>query len=99
MRPGDPIALKLSGAPGNPQDWIALFPVEVDSRRYTDGHDLIGENLKGRTEGEFSFTAPQKEGNYEFRLFADWPEGGFEVIATSNVVRVSADAPAQRKME
>lgn len=55
--------------------------------------------MKGEKEGAFSFTAPEEEGDYQFRLFADWPEGGFEVIATSNVVRVSADAPAQTKME
>lgn len=83
VRPGDFITLKFSGAPGNAQDWIGLHPVDAPSERYGQWH-----YLEGKTEGELSFTAPEKEGDYEFRLFANWPEGGYEAIAISDLIRV-----------
>lgn len=83
VRPGDFITLKFSGAPGNTQDWIGLHPVDAPSARYGEWY-----YLEGKTEGELSFTAPEKEGDYEFRLFANWPEGGYEAIAISDLIRV-----------
>lgn len=83
VRPGDLITVKFSGVPGNPQDWIALYPAEAPGERYGEWYFL-----EGKTEGELSFTAPEKEGDYEFRLFADWPEGGYEAIAISDLIRV-----------
>ena len=94
VRPGDLITLKFNEAPGNAQDWVALYPAGAPGERYGEWY-----YLEGRTEGELSFTAPEKEGNYEFRLLANWPEGGYEAIATSKVVRVGVGASPERRIE
>jgi len=89
VKPGEKILLKFSGAPGNEYDLIAIYRVgEKDEKYYQEWHYLSGE-----TSGELTFTAPQKEGDYEFSLFASRPEGGYEAIATSNVIRVGGSAP------
>ena len=87
-KPGDEIILTFQGAPGSLQDWATLVPVEAANELYGEWYFLGGER-----EGKLWFRAPEKEGNYEFRLFADWPAGGYEVLATSNVVRVGGTAP------
>jgi len=73
----------FQGAPGNLDDWITLVPVEAAKELYGERY-----SLGGKREGQLSFTAPEKEGDYEFRLFADWPAGGYEVLARSNAITV-----------
>ena len=89
-KPGDEITLTFKGAPGNLQDWVTLVPVGAVKELYGEWYFL-----GGKREGQLSFRAPKKEGDYEFRLFADWPAGGYEVLATSNVVRVGGGAPVE----
>lgn len=83
VQPGEMITLKFAGAPGNTQDWVALYPIDSPSEDYRERYFL-----EGKTEGELSFTAPHDEGDYEFRLFANWPEGGYQVIAASEVISI-----------
>ncbi|NQS89044.1 tetratricopeptide repeat protein, partial [Patescibacteria group bacterium] len=83
VKPGERIFLRFSDTPGNNTDWISIYPVGGKSEKYGQWY-----YLKEKTSGELTFTAPEKEGDYEFRLFANWPEGGYEAITTSNVVRV-----------
>jgi len=83
VRPGEKIFVRFSGAPGNDSDWIAIYPVGEKSENYGEWY-----YLKGEKEGELIFTAPDEEGRYEFRMFANWPEGGYKPIATSNIITV-----------
>ncbi|MEA2000175.1 MAG: LamG-like jellyroll fold domain-containing protein [Euryarchaeota archaeon] len=64
--------------------WIGL-PCKVgdpNEEEYDRGYYLAGEK-----SGTLSFTAPDEQGDYEFRLFED---DGYTDIARSNVVRVQA---------
>jgi len=88
VKSGDQIRLTFQGAPGNLGDWITLVPVQSPAEFYGEWYFLGGNR-----RGELSFRAPEKEGDYEFRLFADWPAGGHDVLSTSNVVRVGRDVP------
>jgi len=90
VKPGDEITLTFQGAPGNLDDWITLVPVEAAKELYGERY-----SLGGKREGQLSFMVPEREGDYEFRLFADWPAGGYEVLARSNVVRVGGGAPVE----
>ena len=83
VKPGDEITLTFQGAPGNLQDWVTLVPVEAVKELYGEWYFL-----GGKREGQLSSRAPKKEGDYEFRLFADWPAGGYEVLARSNAITV-----------
>jgi len=83
VKPGETILLRFSGAPGNNTDWIAIYPVGEKSENYGEWY-----YLEGKTSGELNFTAPQKEGDYEFHLFANWPEGEYNAITISNAIRI-----------
>lgn len=90
VKPGEKITLRFSGTPGNNTDWISIYPVGEKSENYGEWY-----YLEGKTRGELTFTAPQQEGEYEFRLFASWPEGDYKAIAVSNpvIVRKSTQEP------
>ena len=88
VKPGDRINVTFRGAPGNLHDWITLVPVEVANELYGERY-----SLEGKRQGQLSFMVPEREGEYEFRLFADWPAGGYDVLSTSNVVRVGRGVP------
>ncbi|MFH1090664.1 MAG: hypothetical protein V1742_03740, partial [Pseudomonadota bacterium] len=63
-----------SGTPGNAQDWITVVPAGTPLNQWG-----AWTYLKGQTSGVFQVggLAP---GNYELRLYYDWPKGGFNVI-------------------
>ena len=84
--PGENILLKYSGAPGNRGDWTALYPIGETSKNYDTRYY---EFLYGNKSGELSFIAPNVDGLYQFRLFADWPNGGYDALAISNSINVS----------
>ena len=90
VKPGERILVRFSSAPGNNSDWIAMYSVGEESGKYGEWY-----YLKGKTNGELTFTAPTKEGNYEFRFFANWPDGGYEAIAITNVVGVGVSGPPE----
>ena len=83
VQPGGKIIVEFSGAPGYKTDWIGMYSVGASSENYKEWH-----YLRGKINGQLTFTAPEKEGNYEFRLFVNWPKGDYKAIAVSNVVRV-----------
>ena len=90
IKPGEKILLSFSGAPGNKTDWIAIYLVGAKGESYGEWY-----YLGGKINGELTFTAPPKEGNYELRLLANWPKGKYEAIATSNIVKISMETPAE----
>ena len=69
------IEIRFSGLPGNAQDWITVVERGAPAQdwgewNYTDG----------KVEGKF-IIRPRPPGNYEIRLFFDWPNGGFNIKA------------------
>ena len=77
--PGQQITFAFSNMPGNEQDWITIVPAEADDTTW--GEYFYTESAIG---GVHSFSA-QEPGEYEIRAYADWPDGGFQVIARGHV--------------
>ena len=67
--------------------WIGLIPSEIShgSESENDMYDLDYEYLSGES-GEFTFSAPDKPGDYDFRLH-DSDTSGKEVASVSFIVR------------
>jgi hypothetical protein len=85
-----PFEVAWVNTPGNQQDWITLVPVGTPDNRWGQW-----TYLKNRTAGSYKFSAP-KSGDYEVRLYYDWPAGGFEVIER---LRVSVSGPEPQVMK
>lgn len=81
--PGDPVKIKVTNLPGNTQDWITLVSVNAPASKYGEW-----TYTKGVAQGTWTFTAPQKPGDYEVRVFFDFPAGG-ETIHARAAVRVT----------
>ena len=85
---GSSVTAQFSGAPGSERDWIGLYLVTASNE-----DAATFQYLDGATEGSITFLAPAVLGLYEFRMFADWPEGGYVDIATSGTVEVIPASP------
>jgi hypothetical protein len=77
-----PITVLYGGLPGNAQDWITLVLAEADDQSrgawaYTQGQKTGHQTFAGLSPGE-----------YEARLYYDWPRGGRQVQARA-VFRVT----------
>ncbi len=85
VQPGDKIVMDFSGiaSPGN-KDWIAIFQVGAPNQKYGEWYYLNGQD-----RGTLTFLAPKEEGEYEFRLFLNWPAGGYQDVARSLAVKIS----------
>ncbi|CAG0991961.1 MAG: cohesin domain-containing protein [Candidatus Methanoperedens sp.] len=81
--PGQKITVTFT-APGYQQDWIAMYAITAKNENYGEYY-YLGE----KTSGTLTFTAPSQEGEYEFRMFQNWPTGGYNDIARSNKIRVN----------
>ncbi len=80
---GSRVKAEFSGAPGNDADWIGLFLVAAPNDA-----PAPFQFLEGAMEGSITLVAPSAAGEYEFRMFADWPEGGYVDIATTGSIKV-----------
>jgi hypothetical protein len=69
--PGESILVKEINLPGNPQDWLTLVKVDVPASEFGEWF-----YTKGVTEGSWTFSAPKRPGDYEVRVFFDYPAGG-----------------------
>lgn len=67
-------------APGYQGDWIAMYAATAKNEAYGEWH-----YLEGKTSGTLTFTAPLQPGEYELRMFQDWPAGGYTDIAKSKI--------------
>lgn len=85
VEPGQSIMISYSGAPGNKGDWISIYPLGGKNEDYSESY-----YLGGNTSGELIFKAPLDKGMYNFRMFADWPKGGYDAIAISNPITISS---------
>jgi hypothetical protein len=81
--PGETITVTYSGAPGFEYDWIAIYKVGDPNTSYSEYYYLHKQK-----SGTLTFTAPSTPGEYEFRLFENFPDGGYNDLARSNTIRV-----------
>jgi hypothetical protein len=84
----------VTDGPGNPADWVGLYPAGAADTAFVDWRYLNGTTVppgSGLTDATISFLIPATPGNYEFRLFAN---KGYARLATSAVV-VVVPSPAQ----
>jgi hypothetical protein len=68
------VKVHWQGTPGNQQDWITVVPAGTPD-------DVWGNwvYLKGKTSGTF-VVQDLAPGQYEARLYLDWPKGKFNVV-------------------
>ncbi len=69
-----PVVIQYSGLPGNAQDWIA-----VSKRGDPDNTYGKWEYTGGKTSGTITIPAGLAPGDYEVRVYFNWPSGGFNV--------------------
>ncbi|WP_412852113.1 hypothetical protein [Ectothiorhodospira shaposhnikovii] len=70
---GEPITLDYDTLPGHPQDWLTLVESSLPDNRYGQWF-----YTQGQTAGTAVFN-PLPPGQYELRIYHDWPAGGYEV--------------------
>jgi TolB-like protein len=69
----EPIVINFSGLPGNDHDWITLVKADATDDTYGEWFYTDGEEA-----GSHSFAATAA-GDYEVRVYFDWPAGGYTV--------------------
>jgi len=74
--PGEEIVVEFSRLPGNNRDWITV--VESTAPKSRQGQLYY---TQGQVKGKFNFK-PLEPGEYEARLYYDWPKGGYRVHST-----------------
>jgi TolB-like protein len=73
FKPTEPVLIIFSGMPGNENDWITLVMADSPDDSWGEWFYTGGEE-----SGSFSF-APIPAGEYEVRVYFDWPGGGYNV--------------------
>lgn len=73
FKASEPILIIFSGMPGNENDWITLVKADTPDDTYGEWFYTEGED-----SGSYSFQAVEP-GDYEIRVYFDWPAGGFTV--------------------
>ncbi len=69
----EPVVIIFSGMPGNENDWITLVKADTPDDTYGEWFYTGGEE-----SGSYSFAAVEA-GEYEIRIYFDWPAGGYTV--------------------
>ncbi len=86
--PGEAISLRFGGIDKPAaKDWIGLYSAGLPNEKYGEWH-----YLNGQAGGTLQFKAPATPGAYEFRLFLNWPAGGYKDVARSQPIQVAASA-------
>ncbi len=84
-KPGEKILVSFTIERDLPSDaWIGIIPAAVShgSEAVNDKYDISYQYLKNGTRGTLVFKAPQKVGNYDFRL-NDSDKNGKEIAMTA----------------
>ena len=82
--PGQPIEVRVTGFPGNSQDWVAIAKAGSPDSTYKD-YDYTG----GVNEGTWTYTM-NEPGEYEIRIYLNWPTGGYNPLLRE---KISVTAP------
>lgn len=73
LKPHTPIKIRYREMPGNQGDWVTLVRASESDNSYGDYFYPYGKN-----HGNHSFIGVPA-GNYEVRVYYDWPAGGYTV--------------------
>src|SRR5439155_970064 len=74
VAPGATVSVGVTSGPGNPKDWLALYPTGAADSAYLDWFFLNGTKSApavGVTTATVPFTLPHTPGTYEVRFFAN----------------------------
>lgn len=77
-----PLTVQLTGLPGNPQDWVTLVNADKSEQTWGDW-----SYTGGKTEADWTLSAP-RPGEYEVRVYFDYPNGGWTVHARQRITVV-----------
>src|SRR5438876_2975783 len=89
--PGATVSVGVTSGPGNPKDWLALYPTGAADSAYLDWFFLNGTKsapAAGLTTATVPFTLPKMPGTYEVRFFAN---DTFQRLGTAPAVTVVQD--------
>lgn len=67
------IVVEFSGLPGNQKDWMTVVQKGTPDNSYAEYF-----YTQGKTQGSYTFKG-LKPGEYEVRVYFDWPGGGYTV--------------------
>jgi len=67
------VTVKYAGLPGNSQDWLTLVSASEPDTTYGEWF-----YTQGQRAGSYTFK-PVPPGNYEVRIYFNWPDGGYIV--------------------
>jgi hypothetical protein len=83
---GSTVTVGVQNGPGNPTDWVGLYPTGAADTSYLNWFYLNGSKFApaaGMTTATLPFVMPGSSGTYEFRLFSN---NGFTRLAVSPMV-------------
>lgn len=86
---GDSIRVGWFDTPGNPQDWFSIAAAGAPDSEYGSSWTFTG----GKTEGTHELAGVQA-GEWELRLYLNWPEGDYKVVDRLRF-RVKPACPAE----
>ncbi len=87
-KPGETISLQFTASSAFPGDaWVGIIPSSIQhgSEDVNDQNDITYQYLEKRTSGTLTFAAPDKAGNYDFRMH-DTDNNGKEVSSVTFTV-------------
>jgi len=84
---GEPVRLGWFDTPGHAQDWVTVI-----AAGRPDGEYGPWTYTRGKLEGVF-VVEDLPAGDYEARLYLDWPHGGFKVVDRLPFTVVPASGP------
>jgi LCCL domain-containing protein/PAN domain-containing protein len=87
--PNEGIVVEYSGLPGNQQDWITITQASAPENTYGQWF-FTG----GKQNGSLNFNG-LSPGNYEARVYFNWPQGGYNVQARRTFTVAQATQPQQ----
>src|SRR5438876_7882708 len=93
VAPGATVSVGVTSGPGNPKDWLALYPTGAADSAYLDWFFLNGTKSApavGLTTATVPFTLPTTLGDYEVRFFAN---NTFQRLGTTPTVTVALPPP------
>ncbi len=82
--------MHLTGLPGNAQDWVTVVSSTAPDSSYGQ-YFYTG----GKREADFSFNNSLAAGEYEVRVYFNYPAGGYTVRARRAFTVTGSAAPAQ----
>jgi hypothetical protein len=80
FKPDESIEVQFSGLPATGQDWLAISGKGQGPKQY---FDIV--MLENRPRDGVHKFKPLPEGEYDIRLYTNWPDGGYDIVASSGV--------------